>query len=287
MAIMSVVKFKFDYSAKKLSLLNALLLLKAADLAYNELSQIQKNIAEDFGLLKYKLFDSHDTQAFISANDKIIVVAFRGTTSINDWVTDLKVKLVRSAVGCIHCGFNEALDWIWGDLKKSILDFRDKEQSIWITGHSLGGALATLTVDRLTEDSVKVNGLYTFGQPKVGDKLFCYNFDYKMKGCAFRFVHDEDGVPKVPTFIQGYQHIGTECFFDRDDNLFIGDVWLKKFVSLCTSVAIRSSENADKLRAQNPGSVRDHDLGHYERCIRKNYIKQNGPPENFIDYINS
>jgi len=280
-------ELKFNNLSTGLDLLNAQFLVKAADLVYEDLNQIQTIIAQSLSLVNYKSFDIRDTQAFLAANNEIIVLAFRGTTSINDWRTDFRVKLIPVISGLVHRGFNEALDYIWKDLKQAILNFKDKEQSIWITGHSLGGALATLVADRLTNDSMEVKGVYTFGQPRVGNKVFANNYDGKMKEYTFRFVHDEDMVAKIPSFLQGYNHIGTECYFDREGTLYTDKIRLRKFISRCTSVAMRSSENASELSAQNPGGIRDHGLGYYERCIRENYIKEKGGPETFQEYINS
>lgn len=282
-----MAKLEFDNSAKGLSLLNALFFVTAAGLVSENLNQIDMQLRDNCGFSKYKPFDNQDTQAFIAANDEIIVLSFRGTTSMRDWRTDLNIKLVFSKVGRIHRGFNEALDYIWQELRQALIDFRDKEQSIWITGHSLGGALATLAVDRLTEESIEIKGLYTFGQPKVGDKVFARNFDNKMKKLSFRFVHDEDIVPKVPTLFQGYHHIGTECYFDRDNKMYTENIGWYKFISRCTSVAIRSSEKASEFRAQNPGSFSDHSVSYYKRCIQENLIKEKGGPHTFNEYINN
>lgn len=278
---------KFNNLSTNLELLNALFLVKAADFAYEDLSQIQTNIEHDLGLFNYKYFDVRDTQAFLAANNEIIVISFRGTTTINDWRTDLKIKKVPFITGLIHSGFKEALDNVWDDLKQSILNIRDKAQSIWITGHSLGGALATLAADRLTSDSIEVRGVYTFGQPRVGDKIFANNYDNKMKDYTFRFVHDEDIVPKIPSSFQGYKHIGKECYFDRDGILYTDKIGLHKFISRCKSVSMRSDDNAEHLSSQNPGGIRDHGLGYYERRIRENYIKEKGGPETFQEYINN
>lgn len=279
-------KLNFDNSATGLSLLNALFLVNAADLVNQDLQQLQKPLQDVYGLVKYKPFDYQDTQAFCAVNNEIIVISFRGTESINDWVTDLKVKLVPSRVGRIHYGFNEALNYIWKELSHAIFDFRDNEQSIWITGHSLGGALATLAADRLVAEFVEVKGLYTFGQPRVGDKTFVLNFDNEMKERTFRFVHDEDIVPTVPKLIQGYQHIGTECYFDRDNKMYTENIFWHRLTSRSTSVAIRSSKESEKLWAQNPGGIRDHGLGYYKKCIFSNLIKQKGGPQTLNEYLN-
>ena len=281
-------KYEFNNSATGLSWLNASFLADAADLAYGDLNQIQNHIKNDLGFLKYKSFDNQDTQAFLCADDKVIIVAFRGTTSIKDWLTDLKIELVPlpSKVGCIHKGFNEAIGYVWQDLRQAILDSRNKDQSLWITGHSLGGALATLATDRLTEEAIKVNGLYTFGQPRVGDEAFANNFDSKMKQCTFRFAHDQDAVTDVPTALQGYKPIGTEYFFDGKGNLYIDEIGLHKAVSYCDDVAIQPSGNISELTGEEHGSFRDHGLGYYARFIREKYIKSKTDPKTFADFAN-
>jgi len=85
--------------------------------------------------------------------------------------------------GKFHSGFNASLSSIWNDVYDSVMSWKAKEQTLWVTGHSLGGALATLAVDRFTEENEElVNGMYSFGQPRVGDKQFADNFDRKMEG---------------------------------------------------------------------------------------------------------
>jgi len=281
-------KFEFETSVTSLSLVNADFLAKAAGLAKEDSYQLQRKLNNEYGFTKYKPFNNKDkdTQAFCAANEEMIILVFQGTESRRDWRTNLKIKLIPSEVGRIHCGFNEAIDSIWKELNQTVFNFRNNNQSIWIAGHSLGGALATLAADRLTEKSIEIKGLYTFGQPRVGDKLFAYSFDRKIRGRAFRFVHDEDIVPKVPTLLQGYKHIGNECYFDRDGKLYTRRIRWSKFVSRCASIAMRSSKQKSKMWAKNPGGIRDHGLAYYARRIRENLIKQRGGPRTLDEYMN-
>jgi len=122
-------KLEFDNSAKGLSLLNALFLVTASDLVSTDLNQIQKQLQDNCGLPQYKPFDNQDTQAFIAANDEIIVLSFRGTSSKRDWFTDLDIKFIPSKVGRVHRGFSEALDYVWKDLRQTLFDFRKVSES--------------------------------------------------------------------------------------------------------------------------------------------------------------
>ena len=63
----------------------------------------------------------------------------------------------------VHRGFNAALKSVWTDVVAEIRRLRTNNQTIWVTDHSLGGALATLAAARLQlEDKIPVSGLYTF-----------------------------------------------------------------------------------------------------------------------------
>ena len=72
------------------------------------------------------------------------------------------------------------------------------------------------------EDFVpRLAGVYTFGQPRVGDSTFreCYNFSGLM-GRTFRVVHADDIVPRVPWLLGAYRHAGHEVFYTGIESEF-------------------------------------------------------------------
>jgi hypothetical protein len=70
------------------------------------------------------------------------------------------------------------------------------DERIWITGHSLGGALAVLAAAVLKFEAGRdIAGLYTYGRPRVGDNAFCEALDAALTGRFFRYVNDQDIVP--------------------------------------------------------------------------------------------
>jgi pimeloyl-ACP methyl ester carboxylesterase len=73
----------------------------------------------------------------------------------------------------------------------------------WFTGHSLGGALATLAADRHGDSAA----VYTFGSPLVGDDAFAAGFNNRHEGRSFRYVNGDDLVTRVPPF---FTHINRE-----------------------------------------------------------------------------
>lgn len=281
-----MTQFDFNTNSKYFDLTNALFLAQVSNLAYQPLNQISDQLKTQYNLYQYQAFDvgATDTHAFLAANGKMVVLAFRGTLTPENWVTDLKAILVPSKVGKVHDGFNEALKSVWDNLYDTICTWRGQDQTFWVTGHSLGGALATLAVDWLTEQDFDVDGgLYTYGQPRVGDKVFADNFNTKMNGQVFRFVNDADIVPRVPT-PPAFKHTEAVCFLDDKGNLHRNNIFLSWLYSYSEDVAIGSIED---YKQQHPGGIDDHDLNYYIRYVYQNLQKQQGGPKTFEDYIKS
>lgn len=266
----------FNINSEGLDLQNAFYLAQISNLAYQPLDQISGQLENGYGLSQYKSFEDKDTDthSFLSSNDKMLVLAFRGIASTEDWLMDSKIVLVPSKIGHVHYGFNEALNSVWNNLYDTITSQKGRDQTLWVTGHSLGGALATLAVDRLTDAGVEVDGLYTYGQPRVGDAYFVKNFNGKMQEDAFRFVNNADVVTQVP-FPPAYKHIDAECFFDNKGNFYTNNIFWNWFRSVSEDVAQRTqADNASTYITKNPGGIADHGLDNYIRYIGQNLSKQ-------------
>ncbi|MCU1329273.1 MAG: lipase class 3 [Bryobacterales bacterium] len=137
-----------------------------------------------------------------------------------DWLSDAQIR--HSAWGTsgakVHDGFGKALGAVWGTigvLPERLQNLGNK--SVWITGHSLGGALAELCAARAVIDAgIPVQGVYTFGQPRVGDGTFATAVENAIGDRIFRHVNHRDIVPRVPGFGMLYRHYGTQIYFDKD-----------------------------------------------------------------------
>ncbi len=156
-----------------------------------------------------------DTQAFLAAGDEFAVLAFRGTevTKKQDVKTDVKAMKVSTLEGRVHTGFNKAYDSVADAIANSLLGM--DELPLYITGHSLGGALATVAAQRLEKDprfSEWIAACYTFGSPRVGND----QYDRSLKSPVYRVVNTTDIVTVVPLNLMGYTHIGDVRFLERD-----------------------------------------------------------------------
>jgi hypothetical protein len=173
-----------------------------------ELARLQINLNSG-GFDLVSTFSSGSTQAFLAKNNNIFVLAFRGTepSKSGDIQTDMRLYKKRTQEGKVHSGFHEAYQQISNELEKS---FMNQENWIWplyITGHSLGGALATIATQHL-EHKIKsqIAACYTFGSPRVGNE----QYEQNIRAPFYRVVHSTDIVSLIPTI--GYRHVGDTRF---------------------------------------------------------------------------
>ena len=167
-----------------------------------------------FKLLEIYNSPETDTQAFLAANGDYAVLAFRGTevTSRKDIMTDAKAKRIVDIEGRVHGGFRAAFESVRQKIEKGILGLDNIP--LYITGHSLGAALATVATQEL-ENNPDIKGriaaCYTYGSPRVGNTQYDKNF----KAPIYRMVNTTDIVTIVPLLAMGYVHIGDVRFLGR------------------------------------------------------------------------
>ena len=103
---------------------------------------------------------------------------------------------------------------IWEPLLAAVEEAQKaKERPLWITGHSLGGALALLAAWRLQRSFIAVQEIVTFGAPMIGNDAASQAFAREFPGKIFRYVDLEDLVPHLPTvslIANAYSHCLSE-----------------------------------------------------------------------------
>jgi hypothetical protein len=153
------------------------------------------------------------TQAFAALKPGgDVFLVFRGTQPDDptDIGTDADLILRRwrglPGEAAVHSGFAYALDSIWD---KDILPWLEgrKGAKLWLTGHSLGAALATLAAALCPQAT-----LITFGSPRVGNPAFAQSFAEQR---VRRFVNCCDVVTMIPPNLIGYKHVGAIRYIDR------------------------------------------------------------------------
>ncbi|GAM23672.1 hypothetical protein SAMD00019534_068470 [Acytostelium subglobosum LB1] len=170
--------------------------------------------------------------ALVAQRDNTIIVSFRGTqpTNLDNLFTDLKMIMVpfndTKPDVKVHSGFLK----LYLDLKpqvesaiRSLMEACPHCDHLEVTGHSLGGSLATLMVyDLYPSVFNKKLSFYTFGSPRVGNQEFVNDFVAKIGdniNHIWRMVEGTDIIPQFPQYLLGYRHLPHEVWLEKEGGI--------------------------------------------------------------------
>ena len=269
----------------------SLILAEASALAYsNNLDSRSTQSATAISIVKcfdYNTSSPWNVAGFWGSYKNYLLVSFRGTNSIGDWKKN--TQLLQNHQFCLeegtdgiktHYGFSQTLAGGWEDFLKDLqlLLQQKPSQANWkllLTGHSLGGALALLTAYRLSflpEFSSKIQSVYTYGAPRVGNR----KFKDSCKIDHYRFNYGNDPVPALPPHTAGYDHHGQLYYLPKDDSATISkdsqnlQSYKALFNVLQGGVKIFLLKNKDGLiqLSEVSENVADHNIERYIEHIK-------------------
>lgn len=190
----------------------AIFLARASELAYGDDAQ---RIAQSLGLSSVNVFPDAtlrpmpNTQGFWFHHGRVAALVFRGSANRAHWLSNFKVlppEQVNHPWGTAHPGFLASLALVIDTVLRPFAAAAKGADIVWLSGHSLGGALAVLAAAWLRNERGLKPALLTFGQPMPGFDDFCQRFDVELPGRLTRLINQSDFVPRVPGF--GYAHCG-------------------------------------------------------------------------------
>lgn len=179
---------------------------KSYDYDYEAEKQKLEDSLKQIGWVLLDTISENATQAYVAyqANDedkdedkeKFAVLAFRGTET--DRMADIRADAKAAQTTCptggrVHSGFKEHYDDAERRVEELLDDEKIKNKPLFITGHSLGGAVATMATRRLSDEH-KIAACYTYGAPRVGTEEWVT----QIKSPIYRIVNSADPVPMVP-----------------------------------------------------------------------------------------
>lgn len=207
-----------------------------------------------------KVFSTNDQQAAIFYNDKEIIIAFEGssrrqlthydrnlTSYFMSWFGKAPQRIIDAAqtvmgthdekgkeiIAKVHWGFDNELNeplvdkpgqTLWNAIKAECnrLHQQRPDAKITFTGHSSGGAIATIATARMLdqEPDKQIDALYTFGQPRVGGKYFRAGLTQLLGDRYYRFEQYGDPMPALPPYdAEQYVHGGHWIPMDLDGHV--------------------------------------------------------------------
>lgn len=171
---------------------------------------------------------SNNSQALVGklAKQPGCFVAFRGSHTAQNWIKDFQTWFYDSELseypdctGCkVHYGFYTFWENLRDDVNVALDQVGCKDEQgdpVFITGHSLGGALAHLAAFTLQNRGYKVSTMYSFEAPRVGNDKFAarYNAIFGSEAPCYRITHDHDPIVHGPPEFLGFIHVNTEVYF--------------------------------------------------------------------------
>ena len=151
---------------------------------------------------------SHLTTGVFGARNDSVILAFAGTDPglLQTVITDVQARIDGDD---IHEGFQAAFEVVKNQAKAVAQVAATSGKPLFVTGHSLGGALAVLAAKFCVSIGVTPCAVYTFGMPRVGGERFAGEYNSSSLGAiTYRLVHGDDIVPRVPPPELGYRHVG-------------------------------------------------------------------------------
>ncbi|KAK9843872.1 hypothetical protein WJX84_004447 [Apatococcus fuscideae] len=226
-----------------------------------------------FALTEYRLLfePSTDTKAIVAWNNDTILVSFRGTASMKAAKLDLEAYRVnhppvrgskwRHTRPVVHAGFlaswhrnnfhTTLLDLIWREILQERMP--EKQPHVIVTGHSLGGALATLAAfDIAKELALTQISVVTFGAPRTGNRAFSREYEDLVPD-TWHVINAKDPVTHWAKFAGAYKRCGQRVLISANGDMIVRPSYLE----------LRAHFNTAQLRTR----VKDHYLASYRQVF--------------------
>ncbi|MGD3108172.1 lipase family protein [Streptomyces sp. YGL11-2] len=264
-----------DQHATGYSIRQALCMARAADLAYQDEAAVAATAAQ-WGLDRVRHhhaafrppFPLPDVQAYTLTGQHMIITTFRGAepAALRDWLAGSGTPPWPGpgGRGTAHPGFAEALDAVWPQILTALKEFRDNDQTLWFTGHGLGGALAMLAAARLhfEDPRLPADGVYTFGQPRACDPVLAQEVNSAFAHRMYRFANHDDIVPQLPPE-PVFRHVSALRYIDARGGVH-------NTMPLTGGLLGHTQRLTAELLAPASPGIRDHAMAAYIDALEKN-----------------
>jgi len=223
-------------------------------------------------ILGIKTVLGYDPELSIISHGDLIILVYRGTDDVDgniraEWMgTDFNIRKTKSDSSLdnafIHKGFWKSYEIMKDDLFRILDQLDAKHKTIWITGHSLGGAMAILSGAHLQANGYPVANIYTYAAPRAfGDTTFAQICNKLLPNKIHRFEYYLDPVSYINS--KKYTPVGIRYWFDQEE------LGMYKMYS-----AIENRHKADILfayRKKRFSTVEKKEAARINRCLYKNH----------------
>ncbi|XP_020267756.1 lipase-like [Asparagus officinalis] len=230
------------------------------------------DLTMDFEMTELIVDVQNCLQAFVGVDHSLnsVIIAFRGTQehSIQNWIEDLfwkqlDLKYPDMPDAMVHHGFYSAYHNT--TLRPGVLSAVKRAQEsygdlpIMVTGHSMGGAMASFcALDLTVNHGASDVQLMTFGQPRVGNAVFASYFS-KLVPNAIRVIHEHDMVPHLPPY---YYYFPQKTYHHFPREVWLHNAGIGSLVLMIEEICDKTGEDPTCSRSVSGNSISDH-LSYY------------------------
>ena len=252
---------------------NAYWMARLSDEIYTEIEG-ERNTPDEQAILKslksddvrfssVSAVEAGNTEAALIAHKDYLCMVFRGTDELKDWIDNIKISPTEKLFGEFHEGFWNTTEAIWDDLdQKYQEEFEKKKRPLFMTGHSLEGAMATIAAAKLADIDKPFTSVYTFGQPRAMTRETARTLNGECKARLFRFQNNNDIVPRVPPRKMGYGHAGNVLYISEEKKIHKDPGRWFKFLD-------RIDGYMEALGKDGFDMIKDHDMDDYLQATEK------------------
>ncbi|MCZ2723167.1 lipase family protein [Marinomonas sp. 15G1-11] len=219
--------------------------------------------ADDHKFISVFGVNKKSAQAILIEHEHYLCMAFRGTDEMADWLDNMNAFSTKELFGEFHRGFWHSLDDVWYPLYKTYcLLQKIKKRPLFFTGHSLGGAMATIAAAKFIHLDEPFTSVYTFGQPRVVSRHTAQIYNMECKDRFFRFHNNNDIVTRIPSRMMGYSHVGRYFYISEEKTIHQEPGYWFRFIDYFDGAISAAQEKGFD-------GIEDHGMEHYLNAITK------------------
>ncbi|GGA76765.1 hypothetical protein GCM10011369_18350 [Neiella marina] len=250
--------------------LSQLVYLKVSDddAKPDEAAILQQLQQEDDGFVAVLGVDQNSAQAALIEHRDYLCVACRGTDEKRDWLDNIDAFPTEQLFGRFHRGFWRSVEDVWHPIEQRIEQLQQARKAagkaklpVFLCGHSLGGAMATVIAAMFVHRDEPFTSLYTFGQPRAMTRNTSRLFNIECGARMFRFHNNNDMVTRVPTRSMGYSHVGCYLYISEEKEIHREPGFWFRFLD-----AFDGAVNA--VTEKGIDGVEDHGMEHYLSAVK-------------------